>query len=465
MKKFWNIISENGIPLEMDLDEKKRIRFLNRMLMVVVILSFSFLCVDLFYQVYEGVAITLLTITTCTIILFMISKKKFKISKWFSIIFILAYISTLTLMTGKNTGTIIYLIPGVLFPTVIFKNKKTILLLSISIICLFSYLFWTIQKIDPIIQLTDELRVIYQFSGTLGVIIVSFLMIWYFKNLNDEYENIIISNNRKLSNSNEQINQQRLKLEIKNKEVTDSINYARTIQNAILPTEKKVNTYLQKNFILYLPKDIVAGDFYWIEANKDLIHFAVADCTGHGVPGAIVSVVCHNALNRSVKEFNLNKPSEILNKTRELVIDSFNHGESDVKDGMDIAFCTLDKKNKTLQFAGANNPLLIVRDKKIIELKGDRQPIAKYSNYKNFTNHTIELKSNDSIYLFTDGFQDQFGGPKGKKLKLKGFKEILLNNNNKSMRHQKNRIEDAFKIWKDDLEQIDDICIIGYKVE
>ena len=199
------------------------------MLMVVVILSFSFLCVDLFYQVYEGVAITLLTITTCTIILFMISKKKFKISKWFSIVFILAYISTLTLMTGKNTGTIIYLIPGVLFPTVIFKNKKTILLLSISIICLFSYLFWTIQKIDPIIQLTDELRVIYQFSGTLGVIIVSFLMIWYFKNLNDEYENIIISNNRKLSNSNEQINQQRLKLEIKNKEVTDSINYARTI--------------------------------------------------------------------------------------------------------------------------------------------------------------------------------------------------------------------------------------------
>ena len=191
----------------------------------------------------------------------------------------------------------------------------------------------------------------------------------------------------------------------------------------------------------------------------------MADCTGHGVPGAIVSVVCHNALNRSVKEFNLNKPSEILNKTRELVIDSFNHGESDVKDGMDIAFCTLDKKNKTLQFAGANNPLLIVRDKKIIELKGDRQPIAKYSNYKNFTNHTIELKSNDSIYLFTDGFQDQFGGPKGKKLKLKGFKEILLYNNNKSMRHQKNRIEDAFKIWKDDLEQIDDICIIGYKVE
>ena len=128
---------------------------------------------------------------------------------------------------------------------------------------------------------------------------------------------------------------------------------------------------MQKNFILYLPKDIVAGDFYWIEANKDLIHFAVADCTGHGVPGAIVSVVCHNALNRSVKEFNLNKPSEILNKTRELVIDSFNHGESDVKDGMDIAFCTLDKKYKTLQFAGANNPLLIVRDKKVQSKFGD----------------------------------------------------------------------------------------------
>lgn len=194
------------------------------------------------------------------------------------------------------------------------------------------------------------------------------------------------------------------------------------------------------------------------------MHFAVADCTGHGVPGAMVSVVCHNALNRSVREFNFANPAEILNKTRELVIETFDQGNENVNDGMDIALCTLDLNKKILQFSGANNPLLIIRKKELIEFKGDRQPIGIFSNSKQFTNHEIELKSNDSIYIFTDGFQDQFGGINGKKLKLKGLKEILLSNSNKSMRHQKSRIEDAFNLWKSDLEQIDDVCIMGFRV-
>jgi len=464
LNNIWNKISENGIPLEMEDNEKKRIRFLNRILFVIFILSLSFLCVDLIHMVYEGVAITLLTIFTVIIILFLIHKRKYTISKWFSIIFIIAYISLLTILTGKNTGTIIYLIPSVLFPTVIFQNKKTILFLSILIICLFSTLFWITQSIDPTIKLTADIRVIYQFSGTLGVIIVSFLMIWYFRNLNDEYENIIIDKNKNLIHSNDKVNQQKLKLEIKNKEITDSINYASRIQNAILPPENKINEYLKNNFILFLPKDIVAGDFYWMEEANNLLHFAVADCTGHGVPGAMVSVVCHNALNRSIREFNLKTPSEILSKTRELVIETFDQGDENVKDGMDIALCSLDMNNNILQFAGANNPLIIIRNKEIIEIKGDRQPIGKYANSKGFTNHQIELEKNDSIYIFSDGFQDQFGGKNGKKLKLKGLKEILISNNDKSMRHQKNRIEDAFNLWKDELEQIDDVCIMGFTI-
>ncbi len=464
MNNIWAKISNNGIPLELDENEKKRIRILNIMLFIIIVLSLFFLIIDLFHQVYEGVSITLITIFTNLIILFLIHKKKYTLSKWFSLVFIIAYISLLTILTGKNTGTIIYLIPGVLFPTIIFHNKKIIILLSIFIIGLFSTLFWIIQSIDPLIELTDDLRVIYQFSGMLGVIIVSFLMIWYFRNINDEYENIIIEKNENLINSNDKINQQKLKLEIKNKEVIDSINYASRIQHAILPPDNKISAHLEKNFILYLPKDIVAGDFYWLEKDDNLLHFAVADCTGHGVPGAMVSVVCHNALNRSVREFNFANPAEILNKTRELVIETFDQGNENVNDGMDIALCTLDLNKKILQFSGANNPLLIIRKKELIEFKGDRQPIGIFSNSKQFTNHEIELKSNDSIYIFTDGFQDQFGGINGKKLKLKGLKEILLSNSNKSMRHQKSRIEDAFKLWKSDLEQIDDVCIMGFRV-
>ncbi len=247
MRRFWTKISENGIYPELDENEKKRIRILNRMLFIIILLSLFFLFVDLFHQVYEGVAITLITIFTNLIILFLIHKKKYTLSKWFSLVFIIAYISLLTILTGKNTGTIIYLIPGVLFPTIIFHNKKIIILLSIFIIGLFSTLFWIIQSIDPLIELTDDLRVIYQFSGMLGEIIVSLLMIWYFRNINDEYENIIIEKNENLINSNDKINQQKLKLEIKNKEVIDSINYASRIQNAILPPDNKISAHLEKN--------------------------------------------------------------------------------------------------------------------------------------------------------------------------------------------------------------------------
>ena len=183
MNNIWHKISENGIPIEMDEHEKKRIRILNRMLVIIIILSLFFLIVDFTNQVYEGVAITFTVIFTNFIILILIRNKKHTLAKWLSLVFIIMYISTLTILTGKNTGTIIYFIPGALFPTVIFYNKKLVLTLSTLIISLFCVLFWVIQSIDPYIVLTDEIKVTYQFSGTMGVIIASFLMMWYFKNL------------------------------------------------------------------------------------------------------------------------------------------------------------------------------------------------------------------------------------------------------------------------------------------
>ena len=184
------------------------------MLSIIIVLSLFFLIIDLYHQVYEGVAITLITIFTCLSILFLIYKKKYTLSKWLSIVFIISYVSLLTVLTGKNTGTIIYLIPSVLFPhDYFFTTKKTIIVLSVFIIGLFCTLFWLTQSMEPFIILTDEIRVIYQFSGMLGVIITSFLMIWYFRNLNDAYEDIIVEKNESLTTINDQVNQQKLKLE------------------------------------------------------------------------------------------------------------------------------------------------------------------------------------------------------------------------------------------------------------
>ncbi|HIA37640.1 MAG TPA: hypothetical protein EYN89_13140, partial [Flavobacteriales bacterium] len=172
-------------------------------------------------------------------------------------------------------------------------------------------------------------------------------------------------------------------IETQHSDLTDSITYARRIQAAVLPSDRIVKQYLKNSFILYLPKDIVAGDFYWMEQSGDKILFAAADCTGHGVPGAMVSVICNNGLNRSVREHKITDPGKILDKTREIIMQEFEKSEDEVRDGMDIALCSLS--GNKLQYAGAHNPLWLIRDKELIETKADRQPIGKFSKIQPFT--------------------------------------------------------------------------------
>ncbi|ASS48051.1 MAG: hypothetical protein A3D31_00820 [Candidatus Fluviicola riflensis] len=255
-------------------------------------------------------------------------------------------------------------------------------------------------------------------------------------------------------------------LELKNQEILDSISYAKRIQSAILPPKKLVNEWLVNSFIIYKPKDIVAGDFYWMEAMDNTIIFAAADCTGHGVPGALISVVCHNALNRSVREFGLIDPGAILDKTRDIIIQEFAKSEDDVNDGMDISLCTLNTKTLELKWSGANNPLWVVRSlsDEVVELKANKQPIGKYSKYEAFDTHHVQLNAGDSIYLFTDGFADQFGGPGAKKFKSKNMKDLIFEMKGISMDEQKELLETTFETWKGDLEQVDDVCILGIRV-
>jgi len=201
-----------------------------------------------------------------------------------------------------------------------------------------------------------------------------------------------------------------------------------------------------------------------MDTKGDNILFAAADCTGHGVPGALVSVVCHNALNRAVREFNLIEPAKILDKVTELVIETFEKSDANINDGMDIALCSLNSKTNELEYSGANNSLYIIRNNELTETKSDKQPIGKYSNIKPFTNHKQTLLKEDQIYLFTDGYADQFGGEKGKKFKYKQFKDLLLKNNKEPMKKQLDVLFSSFDSWKGDLEQIDDVCVIGVKI-
>jgi tetratricopeptide (TPR) repeat protein len=313
-------------------------------------------------------------------------------------------------------------------------------------------------------------------------------------------------------------------IEEKHQEITDSMEYAKRIQTAILPPDNLFYTTLPNSFVLYMPKDIVAGDFYWMEtfgsverlmdevkepkselkhstphSQQGTILLAAADCTGHGVPGAMVSVICNNALNRSVREYNLTDPGKILDKTREIVIQEFEKSQEDVKDGMDIALINIGFEksanqevllDKKLSYAGAHNPLWIVRkgnhesasegyirakyfeefDLSVIEIKANKQPIGLYIKQESFTTKEIDLKMEDTIYMFSDGFADQFGGDVyktgkvGKKLKAGNFKRLLASMNTSPMKEQKETLRKFLNDWRGDLEQIDDVCVIGVKV-
>lgn len=309
-------------------------------------------------------------------------------------------------------------------------------------------------------DLQREQKFKFVLYGGLAIALLIGGFIFYRLKVTNKQKAIIQEQKQKVDQAYEQ-------LEEKNKEIMDSITYARRIQSAILPPTKLVKEYLKKSFILYKPKDIVAGDFYWMQTQEitptsSRILFAVADCTGHGVPGALVSVVCNNALNRSVREYELSDPGQILDKTREIVISEFEKSDENVKDGMDIALCSLE--GTILKFAGAHNPLWLIRKGELIEINANKQPIGKFETNEHFSTHTLQLEKDDSFYLFSDGYSDQFGGDKGKKFKSANFKKLLLSIQELSMDDQKIKINEAFEKWRGALEQLDDVCVIGVSI-
>jgi len=279
---------------------------------------------------------------------------------------------------------------------------------------------------------------------------------------------------RKVMERTEEVVRQKSEIENKNeelqilyKQVTDSIHYAKRIQEAILPPNAVIEQILPNSFVLFKPKDIVSGDFYWIEKKNGLTYFAAVDCTGHGVPGAFMSLVGHNILKDIISNTDVIKPSEILDKLREGVINTLHVSNSGTqsKDGMDITLCCINFDTLELQYAAAYNPLCIVRDGELIIHNANKFPIGAFIGEKeNFDNNTIQLQKNDQLYVFSDGYADQFGGPKGKKFMVGNFRKLLVQMANKPIGEQMGALKTTLDKWQGDLEQVDDVLIIGLKV-
>ena len=274
----------------------------------------------------------------------------------------------------------------------------------------------------------------------------------------EELTKLVDERTKELQIKNEEIT-------IKNREITDNVNYAKRIQSAILPDLNTVYKTFSKSFILYLPKDIVSGDFYSFFRIDDTAIIISADCTGHGVTGAFLSVVGHSLFAQIINERKITDPGKILDCLHEEMINTLNQRNSESTDGMDVSICSVDLKSNTLKYAGANRPLWIIRNNELITYSPNKFPIGglQITHEENFMTHEIPLDKNDTFYIFSDGYADQFGGEKGKKLMTKKFKEILLSIQHLEMNEQKNHLLEYLKNWMGKNEQVDDVLVIGVK--
>ncbi|WP_317899393.1 SpoIIE family protein phosphatase [Aurantibacillus circumpalustris] len=317
------------------------------------------------------------------------------------------------------------------------------------------------EKKDAIYTEEKQKQKIIIYSVSAGLLLLFLLVLFILRGLRQKQKA-----NLELLSKNEVIAQQKHLVEEKHKEITDSINYAERIQRSFLASKELLDKHLKDYFIFFKPKDIVSGDFYWAETltNGNFV-LATADSTGHGVPGAIMSLLNIMSLEKSIE--HKTDPAEILNETRKTIITRLKKDGSPEggKDGMDVSLIIFDFKNKQLQIAAANNPVWIIRQSELIEIKPDKMPVGKHDKDKEtFNTHVIDLLPGDLIYTTTDGFADQFGGPNGKKFMSKNLKELMLKNSDLLISEQKQNLESAFDSWINSYEQVDDVTIIGIRV-
>lgn len=270
---------------------------------------------------------------------------------------------------------------------------------------------------------------------------------------------------KQLSDALQEISDSKQLIELQNRRIEESINYAERIQRSILPKELNVKDFFNESFMLFIPKDKVSGDFPWIHKQGNTVFVSVVDCTGHGVPGALMSLVGHFVLNETIVK-TIGSPAHLLDQLHEGVKRTLKQeSNKDSKDGMDVCMCMIDTDKNILQYSGAHRSLVLIRANEVVEYKGDKRPIGgtQYKNAEPFSNYIIEIQKGDTIYFYSDGLPDQIGGPENKKIMNGRVKELLLENNHHKMDHIKDKLFNEFNAWKADSKQIDDVLLIGIR--
>ncbi len=476
VNKKWQNISRLGLRAEDGVHNHRDTILLNRMLAIMPVVMCFYVPIEIYFNGVEMVPLVFTFMVLLLIPLLINKYRYFRLARIVTFIVSSGFIFLVGLMVGKDVNNHVALIPIVLMGILLFKKKVEhifVLIITVSLYLLQQYLF---DYITPSYSIEKDITLAFSSIFFSLSIVINYLIGSYFITINNEYEQIIML--------------QKNTIEEKHKEITDSINYANRIQRSFLATTEMLashfSSYYYGNekggdyFVFFQPKDVVSGDFYWCsQLNDGNIAICCADSTGHGVPGAIMSILNISSLEKAIEKES--EPHLILNTTRDLIIERLkNDGSKEGgKDGMDCSLLVFNKDKTQLTFASAHNPVFIIRKtpptlpfgeekggvSELLEFKADKIPVGKHDKDQvSFTLRTIPLQKGDIIYTITDGFHDQFGGEKSKKYMIKKLKELFLTIASLPMREQKKLLLEEFITWKGENEQVDDICIIGVSI-
>ena len=454
-KNFWHKVTNRGVTPGLDFNVRNKIRIFNSSIFIIGSIYIFYTLVGFLRGQDLAASLTFLSWAISAFCLYLMSQRKYELAYHITSSLGIVFLFTFSLLYGETNSTYIFFLFIPVASLVLFDNFNVCLIyfiLTLISIITVKILFHKIPTYYPDEELNKYLGLFNIFMTTA----LLYLAVRMFK-----YENLIYS---------KEINEQRDVIEEKNKDIVSSIHYAKRIQKALLASDHLLEKHLPEHFVLYKPKDIVSGDFYWGELIDDKFLLCTGDCTGHGVPGAFMSLLGVSFLNEIVKERKITRPDLVFNHLRNDIIKVLNpEGTLDEgKDGMDAVLCSFDFKNMALEFACANNPIWIIRENKLLEFKPDKQPIGMYQIHEGeqdpFNLQTFNLQKEDMVYAFTDGYADQFGGSKGKKFKYKHFQETLLKICNTPLKDQQASLNKIIEDWKGSLDQVDDILVIGIRV-
>ncbi|MES2566106.1 MAG: SpoIIE family protein phosphatase [Bacteroidota bacterium] len=447
-----------GVLKNQDDNLNRKVRISNMISLFTIITMVGYIPVAVLYQILGIVILNSLFFLSSLISLCLNYRRQYDAAFLVSSTYGLFYFTFGSVFYGLQSNLHFFIIIMCLIAVALFKSNLVLrFFIATAVVCFFSLVIFMGDK-PGLIPFTEEMKETQKIISIINLFVLFLITVLFFVFF--RRENILFQ---------KAIMEQKEVIEEKQKEILDSINYAKRIQFALLASENLLNQYLPEHFVLFKPKDVVSGDFYWATPTDDgCFIYVTADCTGHGVPGAFMSLLNISKLSQSINENKITRPDWILNYIRAEIIRALNSdstSKKESKDGMDAVVCKLNIKGMKLEYAAANNSFYIIRNHEVLICKADKMPVGiGHDDSLSFTYNQLGILKGDLIYTFTDGFADQFGGPKGKKFKYKQLKELLLSIHQLPMHEQYRILEEKFISWKGNLDQVDDLLLMAVKV-